>query len=130
MYFNNLLIVFLWWYRFIFFTFCSRSPNVHQNNISTFNTTYMETSYLSHLNTNKSNCKVWVDGKVLCQCMSCSNAMDGILLVTNGSILKHNHLLCKHGIDLHPRIARQGEALTVSEYTAYASLLCGKRALR
>lgn len=77
----------------------------------------------------KSSCKVWVDGKLFRRFMSCSDPMEDILTLKNESILKHSHLLCKHGIGLHPRIARQGKLLATSEYTAYASLLCGERSV-
>ena len=83
-----------------------------------------------HCNNVQSNYKVWVDGRLLRRFMSCSDTMDDILLAKDESILKHRHLLCKHGTGLHPVIAHQGKMLTIPEYTAYASLLCGERALR
>ena len=42
-------------------------------------------------------------------------------------LLRHRHLLCKHGVGLHPQVARKGKLLSRDMYDAYVSLLVSER---
>jgi hypothetical protein len=71
---------------------------------------------------------VWVDGNILRRFFSTDMGTDSCSIVTtSGPLLKHKHLLCSHGIGLHPRIARRGKLLPRPLYDAIVSLMLGER---